>query len=82
MAEPKSITIDEARAAKARAAEVFGRAARLAGVGITRVGQGYGLKVNLAEAPADQKSLPTEIAGVPVRVEVVGTVRKRPVRRG
>jgi hypothetical protein len=82
MAKSKSSTIDEARAAKTRAAKIFGRAAGLTGVGITRIGSGYGLKVNLSESPADDASLPSDIDGVPVLVEVVGTVRKQPAKRG
>ncbi|HEX8199601.1 MAG TPA: hypothetical protein VF590_03880 [Isosphaeraceae bacterium] len=70
-------TLDEARAAKARALEVFGRAARVVGVGITRIAGGYGLKVNLGEPPAPGADLPDTVAGVPVRVEVVGPLRPR-----
>lgn len=73
----KAVSLEEARAAKAPAAEVFGRLAQVAGIGITRVGQGYGLKVNLSHLPPDAPSLPSEIAGVPVRVEMVGPIRKR-----
>jgi hypothetical protein len=77
MTKAKATTIDEARAAKPRAVEVFDRVARLAGVGITRIGEGYGLKVNLAEAPAENTRLPADIDGVLVRIEVVGAIRKR-----
>jgi hypothetical protein len=63
--------------AKAPAAEAFGRLADVAGIGITRVGEGYGLKVNLSHLPPDADPLPTEIAGVPVRVEVVGRIGKQ-----
>lgn len=70
-------TLEEARAAKPEAQSVFGRLAKLAGVGITRIGEGYGLKVNL-ESAADGV-LPKEVAGVPVQVEVVGRLRKRAV---
>ncbi|MBM4049171.1 MAG: hypothetical protein FJ279_29070 [Planctomycetes bacterium] len=73
----KAHTLDEARAAKPRALEVFARLAPLAGVGITRMGEGYGLKVNLAEPPGQNVRLPAEVDGVPVRVEVVGRVTKR-----
>jgi hypothetical protein len=73
----KACSLDEARAAKAPAAEAFGRLAEVVGVGITRVGKGYGLKVNLSRQPRGASSLPSEIAGVPVRVEVVGKIRKR-----
>jgi hypothetical protein len=73
----KACTLDEARAAKGLAAEAFGRLAEVAGVGITRIGRGYGLKVNLSEAPSSRAALPSEIAGIPVRVEVVGKIRKQ-----
>jgi hypothetical protein len=70
-------TLDEARAAKARALEVFGHLATVVGVGITRIGGGYGVKVNLREPPTSRATLPETVDGVPVRVEVVGTIRKR-----
>jgi hypothetical protein len=68
-------TLSEARAAKARAFEVFAPKAKVVGVGITRVEQGYGVKINL-ESPSEHE-LPAEVDGVPIRVEVVGPVRKR-----
>ena len=70
-------TLVQARAAKGRAADAFGRLAHVAGVGVTRVGGGYGLKVNLVDAPADADALPNDVDGVPVRIEIVGRVRKR-----
>jgi len=68
-------TLDEARAAKTAASTLFGSLAVVVGVGITRVGEGYGLKVNLREQA--KGPLPTEVAGVPVQVEVVGAIRKQ-----
>ena len=73
----RTTTIDEARAVKARALEIFGRLGVVASVGITRVDDGYGLKINLREPPAPGVALPTAVEGVPVRVEVVGTTRPR-----
>jgi len=69
-------TLEEARAAKARAMEVFRRKATVVGVGITRIGGGYGVKVNLETSPTPNVELPETIDGVPVRVEVVGRIRK------
>ena len=73
----KTATIDEARAAKARALEIFRRLGAVASVGITRVDGGYGLKVNLRGPLRAGVSPPTAVEGVPVRVEVVGTIRPR-----
>jgi len=64
-----TITLDQARAAKATAKRQFKRF-KIVGVGITRVGGEYAVKVNLSEPPAPGAKLPTEISGVPVRVEV------------
>jgi hypothetical protein len=69
-------TLDQARAAKPRALNEFRRKTSVVGVGITRVGNGYGVKVNLAAAPAANVNLPDKIDGVPVCVEVVGKIRK------
>ena len=68
-------TLDEARAAKAEAESVFSALASVVGVGITRVGEGYGLKINLLEE--SKMTLPEEVAGVPIQVEVVGPIVKR-----
>lgn len=70
-------TLEQARAAKKEAEKVFGQLGQVVGVGITRVDGGYGVKVNLREQPAGKQALPSEVGGVPVRVEVVGEIRKR-----
>ncbi len=64
------------RAQKARAAKVFGLVGEVVGVGITRVNDGYGLKVNLRENPGPGVQVPQDVNGVPVRVEVTGPIRK------
>ena len=74
----KGASIDAARAAKARALEVFGRlGGEVVGVGLTRVADGYGLKVNLRAPVTPGATLPESVEGVPVRVEVVGRIRPR-----
>jgi hypothetical protein len=70
-------TLDRARAAKERAHEVFSKLADVVGVGITTIGSEYGLKVNVSSPPPPSNVLPREVDGVPVRVEVVGKIRKR-----
>ena len=68
---------ERARAAKERAKVLFARLASVGGVGINRVPGGFGVKVNLSEAAPPDADLPETIDGVPVTVEVVGTIRKR-----
>lgn len=70
-------SIEQARAAKEKALKGLGRTLAVVGIGITRVDAGYGLKVNLREAPPRGVSLPDAIDGVPVRIEVVGRIRGR-----
>ena len=41
-----------------------------------KIGGDYALKINLAGAPDQNVPIPSEVAGVPTRVEVVGTIRK------
>jgi hypothetical protein len=70
-------SLDRARAAKAHALEVFSRFGDVVGVGLTRIGDHYGIKVNFSSAVSDESVLPREVDGVPVKVEVVGAIRKQ-----
>lgn len=65
-------TLDEARAAKAKLVLLLRELPELSGVGISRIGGGFGLKVNL-EAPTSFP-IPSEVDGVPVIVAVVGPI--------
>lgn len=71
------VSLDDARAVKRKVMEIFGRLGVVVGVGITRIDGGYGVKVNLREQPAPGVDLPQSVNGVPIRVEVVGPIRKR-----
>lgn len=73
-----AVSIERARAAKEKALTTFSRLGKVVGVGITQIDGGYGLKINLGEAPAPGVALPDMVDGVPVRVEVVGVIRKLP----
>ena len=73
----KTIGLDEARAAKERAKVLFAKKASVVGIGLTRVGDGYGVKVNLDAPPAEDANLPEAIDGVPIRIEVIGPIRPR-----
>jgi hypothetical protein len=72
-----SSTLDQARSAKQQALSAFSQLADVVGVGITRHGDGYAVKVNLRHPPATGVDLPKDIDGVPVQVEVVGSITKR-----
>jgi hypothetical protein len=77
MAASFDATLEQARAAKKRAEEVFSALATVVGVGVTRKNNGYAVKINLgAAAPAGTK-LPENVDGVPVVVEVVGRLTKQ-----
>jgi hypothetical protein len=71
------ITLDEAQAAKKAALQRFERLGNVVGVGITRVNGEYAVKVNLREPVGPGVELPTDIDGVPVHVEVTGSIRAR-----
>jgi hypothetical protein len=71
----KTIGLDEARAVKEKTKAIFAGKASVVGIGITRIGDGYGVKVNLDAPPAADAGLPETIDGVPIRIEVVGPIR-------
>lgn len=68
-------SLDDVRAAKKTLAARLRRVPEVNGIGITRVAGVYCLKVNL-ERETDVV-IPREVAGVPVRTEVVGRIRPR-----
>ena len=70
-------SLEKAQAAKRTALRRFEKLGKVTGVGITRVKGEYAVKVNLSEPVDPGVELPTEIDGVPVRVEVTGTIRAR-----
>ena len=72
-------SLPKVRAAQRKVIAQLARVPEVNGVGISRDGDGYCLKVNLAAQPKRAVRLPQEIDGVPVRVEVVGPIRARRV---
>ena len=72
-----SITIDQARAAKEAAKAELSNVPGVVGIGLTKIGDDYALKINLRAAPPANVTIPKHIAGVPVSVEVVGDIRKQ-----
>ena len=77
MTSRKGPSLARVRAAQKKAIAQLEGVADVNGIGITRVGDGYGLKVNLASLPKGRGALPGEVDGVPVTVEVVGPIRPR-----
>ena len=71
------VTLEQARAVKDAALRCFEKLGTVVGVGVTRVDGDYAVKINLREPLADEANAPAEIDGVPVRVEIVGPIRKR-----
>jgi hypothetical protein len=72
-----AISLERAKLAKEAAKGVLAKLPGVVGVGITKVGDDYALKVNLSEALPKGVSAPDRVEGVPVSFEVVGRARKR-----
>jgi len=72
--------LDAAREAKEKAKTIFARHGTVNGIGLTRMGERYAVKVNFESEPRDRASMPREIEGVPVVVQVIGTLHKQAVR--
>ena len=70
-------SLQQARAAKESAKALLADLPGVVGVGITKVGEDYALKVNLRVPLPAGMAVPERIGDVPVRVEVVGRITKR-----
>ena len=71
------ISLEQARAAKESAKTLLADLPGVVGLGITKVGEDYALKVNLRAPLPAGVAMPEHIGDVPVRVEVVGRITKR-----
>ena len=76
VAMSETTTLDSARLAKAKLTSILATARNVVGIGITRVGGGFGLKVNLSDRD-ESVTVPSEVDGVPIVVEVIGRITKR-----
>lgn len=75
----ESLRLEAARNAKEKAKEIFSRFGFINGVGLTRQGEGYAVKVNFASEPRDRSDMPNAIEGIPVIIDVVGPLHKQTV---
>lgn len=73
----KGATLASARSSKEKARRLIGAKAEVVGAGIIKVktGSGFAIKVNVKQPPSG--AIAAEVEGVPIVVEVVGTIRKR-----
>ena len=72
-----AVSITQARSAKQAAKTALAGLPGVVGIGVTKQGDDYAVKVNLQAALPAGVRVPPRIAGVPVCVEVVGPIRKR-----
>jgi len=70
------ISLEQARAAKESAKMLLASLPGKVGLGITKVGDDFALKVNLSEPLPAGVSVPERIGGVSLCIEVVGKITK------
>ncbi len=75
--EPNKAQIEQARAAKNKLAALLRDLPELNGIGLTRAGDGFAVKINLSGPPGPGTVIPAIFEGVPVLVETVGPVTPR-----
>lgn len=67
-------TLERAREVRPRVAALLADLPEVVGVGVTFLDDGFAVKVNFRRMP-ESCEIPTEVDGVPLVVEVVGTIR-------
>lgn len=69
-------SLSQARDVKPKAAALASHAGQVNGIGITKVGDSFAVKVNFAVRP-DMRGLPDQIDDVPIIYEYVGSIIAR-----
>jgi hypothetical protein len=69
------VSLDKARKAKKALTKKLEGVEGVVGIGITKSGEDYAVKVNFDSPP--KEPIPGSIGGVAVEVDVVGKIRKR-----
>lgn len=67
------ITLEKARLAKQRASDDLAFREGVVGIGLTMLDEAYAIKVNV-DTSIDVTSIPSHFCGVPVVVDVVGSI--------
>lgn len=67
-------TLEHALAAKEKLDSMVGDSPNVCGIGVAVMEGGFGVKLNLQRAPAPG-SIPDDVDGVPVIIDVVGEIR-------
>ena len=70
------ISLAQAQVAKKEVRRRFRQLSSVTGIGITRVSGGYAIKLNVSVRDPNVV-FPTNIGGVPLRVEVTGSLKAR-----
>jgi hypothetical protein len=73
------ISLAKARLAKAQVTKLVADNANVVGVGLTKMGPDYAVKVNLSARK--KRPVPLTVQGVAVLCEVVGALRKQVTRK-
>ena len=68
-------TLEQALAAQPAALHLFQRLGSVTGIGVTRLGDDYAIKVNLREPIRAGVDVPAHIDGVPLHIHVTGEIR-------
>jgi hypothetical protein len=72
----ETVSIERARAAKELAKARLAGVSGVVGIGLTKIGNSYGIKINLSQPPENPAAIPDVIEGVPVCWEIVGRIAR------
>lgn len=73
----EGVSIERARAAKSEVMVRVASIPQVNGVGLARIDHGYAVKVNLSEPLERISAIPSEVNGVPILIDIVGSIVAR-----
>ena len=77
MNQPENASLESAKEAKSVAKEIFEKLLGDVSIGLFKLDDGYGIKVGVQKEIAPNLEMPSQVSGVPIKVESIGDVKKR-----
>lgn len=78
--QKSSVDLETAKKVKLKVRSLLPKDLEICGIGITRKGEDYAVKINVSSRPRDPSSVPDRVEGVPIVLDIVAPIHKQAIK--